>query len=282
MPESLRDYLEFAVETAYQAGRMTLAYYQTGVHADTRPDGSPVTVADRRTEEFIRSRLEKRYPLHAITGEEHGRTGSNGATHCWYIDPIDGTLGFVQGTPFYSVLIGLEIEGQTQVGAAYFPALDEMVAGASGEGCWWNGRRAHVSEVATLEQAVGVFTEVKEFQHRGYAEQLQRVIQATRFCAGWGFAYGQILVATGRAELALEPYMDPWDRAPFVPILQEAGGYCGDWFGNRTIHSREGLATTNLLLPQILPLLQIGTPSRPDGNGTGTGSVRYFIPPRRD
>jgi len=163
MPESLRNYLDFATETAYLAGRLTLGYFQTGVRPDLKDDNSPVTVADRQAEELIRSRIEKRYPRHAIVGEEYGVKESEGASHRWFVDPIDGTKSFIRGVPLYAVLIGLEIEGIVEVGVAYFPALDEMLAAASGEGCWWNGRRARVSDVATLEMSVVAHTNPASF-----------------------------------------------------------------------------------------------------------------------
>ena len=116
MPESLSDYLDFAVETAWQAGRLTLGYYQTGLRPDFKADDTPVTVADRESETLIRSRIEKRYPQHVIIGEEFGGlellNETAGHSHRWIIDPIDGTRAFVRGVPLYAVLIGLEIEGE--------------------------------------------------------------------------------------------------------------------------------------------------------------------------
>src|SRR5512139_2833849 len=129
---NLTPYLDFATETAYLAGRLTLGYFQTGVRPDFKGDDSPVTVADRMSEQLIRQRIEARFPESAIVGEEFGRQETEGATFRWFIDPIDGTKAFVRGVPLYAVLIGLEIEGVPEVGAAYFPALDEMLAGATG------------------------------------------------------------------------------------------------------------------------------------------------------
>ena len=159
----LDNYLAFIAETAYQAGRLTLGYYQTGVRPDYKADDTPVTVADRLAEEYIRRQIEARYPTHAIVGEEYGVKESAGAACRWFIDPIDGTKSFVHGVPLYATLIGLEIEGQVRVGAAYFPALDEMVSAATGLGCWWNGRRAHVSEVDSLRWATMAFTDPASF-----------------------------------------------------------------------------------------------------------------------
>ena len=75
MDESLRTYLDFAVETAYLAGRLTLGYFQSGVRSDLKPDDTPVTVADRQAEELIRGRITARWPGHAVVGEEYGVAG---------------------------------------------------------------------------------------------------------------------------------------------------------------------------------------------------------------
>lgn len=256
MPESLRSYLDFAIETAYLAGRLTLGYYQTNLQPDYKADDSPVTLADKKAEELIRQRINAAYPTHEILGEEYGQgEGFHHASHRWVIDPIDGTKSFTRGVPLYSVLIGLEIEGSVEVGVAHFPALDEMVAAATGEGCWWNGRRSRVSDVSDLSRAYFAFSDPRSFDQHNRREEWERIKNATYFRGGWGDAYGYALIATGRAELMLDPVMDAWDCGPFPPILSEAGGYFGDWKGNRTIWGNEALGTTNLLLPQVLELL---------------------------
>jgi histidinol-phosphatase len=254
--ESLHGYLDFAVETAYLAGRLTLGYFQTGLRPEFKQDASPVTIADRKAEELIRQRIERQYPTHAIVGEEYGAQGAAGATHRWFVDPIDGTKSFVCGVPVYGVLLGLEIEGTVQVGAAYFPALDDMLCAATGEGCYWNGRRAHVSTVSRLDKAVMAFTDPASFARFGKTAPWDRLQAATYYRAGWNDSFGYFLAATGRVELMLDPIMAPWDCGPFPPILQEAGGYFGDWQGNPTIYSAEGLATSQALLPEVLAVIR--------------------------
>ncbi|MEZ4768691.1 MAG: inositol monophosphatase family protein [Caldilineales bacterium] len=258
MHDNLQTLLEFATETAWLAGRLTLGYFQAGVRPDMKADDTPVTVADRRAEELIRARIEARYPDHAILGEEFGASEPTGASHRWIIDPIDGTKAFIRGVPLYAVLIGLEIEGTVEVGVSYFPALDEMVYAASGYGCWWNGRRARVSEVATLDRAFVTCTDVGSFARHGRGDAWQRLAGATYHRAGWSDAYGHCLVATGRVEVALDPIMSVWDCGPFPPILREAGGYFGDWQGNETIYGNEAISTTPALLPQVLALVRGG------------------------
>jgi histidinol-phosphatase len=254
-PETLSKYMEFAVETAYLAGRLTLGYFLAGTQVDFKNDTSPVTAADRGAEELIRQRIEKTYPSHAILGEEFGIKDSQGSSHRWFIDPIDGTKAFIRGVPLYGVLLGLEIEGRVEAGAAYFPALDEMLSAASGFGCWWNGRRAQVSAVPTLAQATITTTSVKGFAKYGRMAAFERLLQACYHQSGWSDCYGYMLVATGRAEVMIDPVMAEWDCGPFPVILREAGGYFGDWNGCETIYAREALCTTQILLPEVLALL---------------------------
>jgi myo-inositol-1(or 4)-monophosphatase len=256
MAEPLRDYLDFAIETAWQAGKLTLGYYQQReMETEIKPDESPVTAADRLAEELVRERISRKYPDHAIVGEEYGAGESDDATHRWFIDPIDGTRSFVRGIPLYAVLLGLEINGKCEVGVAFYPVLKEMLAAATGEGCRWNGRPAKVSEAATLREGILTHANAAAFETVGRGEAFIRLQRAAGYCAGWADAYAYLLVATGRAEVALDPIMSPWDCSPFPPIFREAGGYFGDWDGKETIYAQEALATTRKLLPEVLGLI---------------------------
>ncbi len=251
---NLRDYLDFAVESAYVAGRSTLKHFDAGVGVEIKEDDTPVTVADREAERLLRKRISERYPGHAVIGEEYGEEG--GGSERWILDPIDGTKAFVRGVPLYGTLLALEIEGNCEVGVAYFPALDEMVYAASGEGCYRNGRRCRVSETDRLDRSIFSFTDAASFEEYGRGEAWRRLREATYYSAGWSDAYGHALVATGRLELMLDPVMNLWDGAPFAPILREAGGFFGDWSGEETVYAGEGLSTTRTLLPQVLDLIE--------------------------
>src|ERR1700730_14855436 len=158
-PDDLRDLLDFAVDAAWQAGKITLEDFQTGLDILNKADNSPVTVADRRSEERIRELIVSRFPEHGIIGEEYGEERA-GSDHRWIIDPIDGTRSFVRGVGFYGVLLGLEISGKCVLGVANFPALGEIVYAAKDLGCYWNGRRASVSKVSRLEDALLLTTDI--------------------------------------------------------------------------------------------------------------------------
>jgi histidinol-phosphatase len=251
----LRKLLDFATETAFQAGQLTLAYFQTGTQPDFKADDSPVTIADKKAEELIRARIEKYYPSHSIVGEEFGES-NKGSSFRWFIDPIDGTKSFMRGVPLYAVLIGLEIDGRIEAGVSYFPGVGDMVYAASNEGCFWNGRRSYVSETKTLDRAYFAFTDITSFAKHGRAEVLGRILKSTYHRVGWSDAYGHMLVATGRVDIMIDPIMNPWDCGPFPVLLREAGGYFGDLAGNETIYGNEALSTTKVLLSSILELIK--------------------------
>jgi histidinol-phosphatase len=256
MESSLKEYLDFAVQTAHTAGRLTLGYFQNDVRPDFKADDTPVTVADRNAEALIRDRIETRFPRHAILGEEHGVKTGEDEEFRWIIDPIDGTKAFIRGVPLYAVLIGLEIAGRCEVGVAYFPALNDMIYAASGLGCFWNGRRTRVAPTDRLDRSFVGFTGAESFEPAGRFDAWQRLLRQSYYSVGWSDAYGHALVATGRLEIMLDPVLNPYDCAPFPPIMREAGGYFGDWSGNETIYGKEGLSTTQTLLPQVLALIE--------------------------
>lgn len=247
---STQSLLDFAIEAAWRAGQLTLAYFNTGTTTEWKPDSSPVTIADRSAETLLRKTIEDRFPDHAIVGEELGASDRD-SSHRWYIDPIDGTQSFIRGVPLYGVLLGLEIAGDMVAGVVVFPALAEVVAAAAGLGCRWNGRAARVSETPRLEDALVCYTDAVDLERRRPAAW-DRLRRGTRMQRGWGDCYGHALVATGRADVMLDPIMNPWDCAALLPILREAGGTFTDWDGRVTIDGGNAISTNGALAEQVL------------------------------
>lgn len=253
-PTSTRTYLEFAIDAAWRAGRLTLAHFQTGVSVDWKADASPVTIADRSAESLLRQLIEARFPDHAIVGEELGASDRD-STHRWILDPIDGTQSFIRGVPLYGVLVGLEIAGEPVVGVACFPALNEIVAAGAGLGCEWNGRPARASATARLADAVVVYSDAADLGRRR-PRAWARLQAETRVQRGWGDCYGHCLVASGRADIALDPIMSPWDCAALVPILREAGGTFTDWTGRASIDGGHAISTNGVLFDQLMEVVR--------------------------
>jgi histidinol phosphatase-like enzyme (inositol monophosphatase family) len=192
-----------------------------------------------------------------VVGEEAGSSESD-SDHRWIVDPIDGTQSFIRGIPLFGVLVGLEIEGEMVVGVCYFPALDEMLAAARGEGCRWNGREARVSSVASLGNALVSLTEPGslDVRHRAFWERLKAEAKTIR---GYCDCYGHALVATGRCEVMLDPVMNPWDCAALLPIVEEAGGSFTDWSGKKSIYGGSAVSTNGSLFDAVMALSETGS-----------------------
>lgn len=254
---SLETLLDFALDAAWQAGRVTLGYFQTGLAAERKADNSPVTIADREAEQRLRRLIGERWPNHAIFGEEFGHSpGGADSGYAWIIDPIDGTKSFVSGVPLYAVLLALVKDDEPVVGVAHFPGLNDMIYAARGLGCYWNGRPARVSSVSQLSEAVLLASDLNNFAPYARQTAFDRLIKATYFQRTWGDAYGYALVATGRAEVMLDPAMAVWDCGPLQVILEEAGGTFTDWKGNPTIFGGESIATNGALFDEVMALVR--------------------------
>ena len=247
---STQSFLDFAVDLATQAGRVALGHYQTGIAVEWKADHSPVTAADRMAEDLIRQRIEHRFPDHAIVGEEKGQTDRD-SSHRWIVDPIDGTQSFIRGVPLWGVLLGLEIAGDMVLGVVYLPAVNDVVSAATGLGCQWNGRPARVSATDHLNQALVCYTDALELARRR-PDAWAKIQTRSRLQRGWSDCYGHVLVATGRADVMLDPVMHPWDCAPFLPILREAGGTFTNWGGEPTIYGGNAISTNGRLYEEIL------------------------------
>ena len=249
----LRDLLDLAIEVAHAGGQRTLAYFNTGVAVEWKADGTPVTAADREAEAIMRAMIARAFPDHGILGEEAGET-AGAAPYRWILDPLDGTRTFARGVPLYGTLVGVEVRGEPVAGVIYLPALEETVAAARGEGCRWNGRPCGVSGVDRLDQALVVVSDERMARARSGA--YERLAARTYLQRTWGDCYAYVLVATGRAEVALDPVMAIWDCAALLPIVEEAGGRFTDWRGRRTIAGGEAVAASGALHEAVIALLR--------------------------
>jgi histidinol-phosphatase len=251
--------MEFASEIAREAGEITLKYFRQDPETSHKADGSFVTIADREAEAFLRKSILQRFPDDGLLGEEEGETvGSSGRR--WIIDPIDGTFSFVHGVPLYGVMIGVEIEGEPTVGVVNMPALNELVAAAAREGCFYNGKRCRVSATDKLSDSLLLGTNFLECKSQfGAAGQvLQDTAKTSRT---WGDCYGYVLLATGRADVMVDPVMNIWDCAALLPIVEEAGGTFTDWHGNRTITGGNAIATNGLLFDEVMSIVSANSAS---------------------
>ena len=258
--DELSEAAAFAVDAAFIAGRRTLTYFQTPVDVDRKDDGTPVTRADRECEQCLRRLIQQRFPDDGLLGEEYGEeTGSSGRT--WILDPIDGTKSFIHGVPLYAVLVALAVEEEAVVGVIHLPGLGETVSAFKDGGCQWNGRRARVSTTASLDEAMVVTSDFPGVEQPGdRGEAASRLYRAARLRRTWGDAYGYALLATGRADVMVDPIVAPWDVAAVQPIVEQAGGRFTCFDGEATYSAGHAVGTNGVLHDTVLEILGGGAP----------------------
>lgn len=244
MPDpSLNEVLEFALALSTEAGRLILPLWKN-VAVDHKPDGSEVTEADRGAELLLRRRIAERYPDHAILGEEFGGERPPRAEHLWLLDPVDGTASFAMGVPLFGTLIAYLRRGQACVGVIGAHALRETVYAASGQGCWYTcddraPHRVRTSAVGDLAQAFVVSTGLDHSDLDPRAPnpsvRLSRLYRHARRFRWSGDCVNYALLCQGRIDVALDTRMNPWDIAPIVPCVREAGGVLTSLDGNEDV-----------------------------------------------
>ena len=250
----MNELLDFAVALARGAGDITLQYFRKQPETSTKSDGSYVTIADRQAEAYLRRQIAETFPDDGFIGEEEGETPGRSGRR-WIVDPIDGTFAFVHGVPFYGVLIACEVDGEATVGVVNIPALGELVGAAKGVGCFLNGEPARVSDTAELQHALLLSTDFSACARYGFGPATERLQARAKTSRTWGDCYGYVLVATGRADVMLDPVMNLWDCAALLPIVEEAGGTFTDWRGKRTISAGNSIATNGRLFAEVMRLI---------------------------
>ena len=256
----LKTRLDFALRAAESVQPFILEHFQNpDLEVERKGDASPVTIADKGAEERIRDLITAEFPGDGVLGEEFPEVkGSN--EYRWILDPIDGTKPFIRGVPLFGTLIGMERNGEAVLGVSRFPGLDEVVYAAEGLGAWWKRkreepRRARVSSVDSLEEALFCTANPRRWDDRGRRATFDELAGRCRLTRTWADCYGHCLVATGRAELMVDPTMSEWDAAALLPILKEAGGHFMTWEGEATIYGGEGVSVNATLRDEVAGLL---------------------------
>lgn len=245
----VQNLVEFAVDIARQAGRLTMRHFgDADLMVDHKDDDSPVTVADREAERLLGELITDRFPADAVVGEEHDDTrGTSG--RIWYLDPIDGTKSFVHGVPLFSNLVACADPDGPLVGVINCPALNETTWAGRDAGCFHNDTPARVSTVDVLARAY-VTTSGLEWWPPSLASQM---VEAPFTWRTWGDGYGYSLVATGRVDAMVDPGAAVWDLAPVPVIMQQAGGvFTSLDGGQQTAGSGSGLASNGLIHDALL------------------------------
>ena len=258
MNESLESLMQAAQEAARLAGRIALQHYRKNISVDFKGDGSPVTEADRGAERVVRDWIHKRFPDDGIFGEEFGERHGTSSRR-WVLDPIDGTKNFVRGVPLWGSLVAVVEDEHILAGAACFAAVDETLSAARGCGAWNNNVRAAVSAVDDVRSATVLITDDRVLGASLNVESWNALADSAAIYRTWGDCFGYLLVATGRADVMVDPRANLWDVACFQPIIEEAGGVFTDLLGVPTAFGGHAIATNSALAVSVRAQLGIGS-----------------------
>ncbi len=231
--------LETALEAARKAGELALRY-QPDIVAETKPDNSPVTQADRECERMIAGLLSEAFPDDGILGEE-GTSAETRSGRRWIIDPIDGTRDYLRGNPLWANLIALEAGGEAVVGVVNLPVLGKLYTGSRGEGAHENDCRMHASSKTSIDESVLCVNGYGKIANSPYRDRLLDWMERFWAVRGLGGAADAMLVASGKAEVWIEPSAAPWDFAPHKVILEEAGARFLNVDGGSSIYAGNGV-----------------------------------------
>jgi histidinol phosphatase-like enzyme (inositol monophosphatase family) len=226
---SARELPEAAIEISGAAAHIPMRHFRSAIAVEDKPDDSPVTIADRETEEHIRHAIEARFPDHGIFGEEFGTSNAD-AEYTWIIDPIDGTRSFICGVPLFGMLLGVLHRGVAVAGVIRMPALGECFAGSRGGGATLNGAPISCRRIADAGAARIFINEANRMVERE-PERLKRLMSLGHTRRFSNDCYPFALLAAGQIDAVVDFDLQPYDYLPVVPVVEAAGGIITDWKG---------------------------------------------------
>jgi histidinol-phosphatase len=234
--------LQAALDAAQAAAEVIRALYQRNLQVHTKADKSPVTEADVRSEEAIRTLLSQRFPSHGFYGEETGVENLN-AESVWLVDPIDGTKSFVRECPFFSTQIALMRQSRFVLGVSSAPVYGELVWAEKGAGAFMNGSAIHVSTTSELDKCIVSSGNLKTLTRDARRwSAFGELIQRTNRIRGYGDFVHYHLLARGSLDVVIESDVNILDIAALTVIVREAGGTFTELSG-----AEVGLETTTVL-----------------------------------
>ena len=244
-------------EIANEAAAIAMRYFRAEqLRVDRKSDGSAVTQADRAVEEMARAKVAASGLELDVLGEEMGGAGAGGANSSGrarlIIDPIDGTEEFSRGIPTFGTLLGIEKKGEIVAGIASAPALHSRWWGYRGQGAYRDGKALHVSRVTKLNEAMIFTTGTSAKKNAEMREKLRRLADAARHGRSIGGFWQHMLVAEGAIDVAVDLTSMPWDLAPTLVIVEEAGGVSTNLRGQRDIYSGALVSTNGQMHDEVL------------------------------
>jgi len=246
---------EACIASAQAGGRVLVPYFrklEPGAITE-KSKNDYVSDADRASEAAIRAELDRRFPQYSFLGAETGSFGEN--SRLWIVDPLDGTLNFVQGFPHWCVSVALWDTQGPVVGCVWDPLREDLFVATRGEGATWNGQPMSISTQTGLDGAflaTGFAYQLGE-RFRPYSRALEAAFYRAKGIRRAGSAALDLAhVAAGIYDGFFEMGLQKWDMAAGVLLVQEAGGLISDWQGGQDWFANGNVIAGNLWVQQGL------------------------------
>lgn len=226
-----KEYLKFAKEIAYKAGKIMMKYFKEDNGASYKFDQTIVTKADREINEYLIKRVKEEFPTHSVDGEEEKFGKSN---HIWVCDPVDGTAMYARHIPVAVFSLALVIDGEPKIGVVYDPFTDSLYSAVKGEGAYKNDEKITVNDIELDDKrSVSNFDMWPKSEYNIY-DVIKELGKKTYFVSIGSVIRGCMCVANGDFNLAIFPgtIHKNCDIAAVKVIVEEAGGKVTDLFGN--------------------------------------------------
>jgi myo-inositol-1(or 4)-monophosphatase len=250
---NIKDLTPFLRLLSIESAGIIKKHFRTSLNVESKSDSSPVTIADKLAEEKMRELIKKEFPDHGIIGEEFGKDNPD-AEYVWVLDPIDGTKSFISGALSFGTLIALLKKGKPIIGVINHPILDEFLVGDN-VSTFLNGNKVKVRSCSSISEATLLTTDhlnIRTYQNKNGFENL---IQKTKLYRNWGDCYGYYLLATGFADIVIDPIISVWDSMALIPIVNGSGGMITDYQGNDPIVGTSIVASNKLIHTEVIKLL---------------------------
>ncbi len=244
---------DFIIQLTLETGSTINRYWDSTFAVEYKPDNSPVTTADKEVEETLRRRIKERFPDHGIIGEEMGNELPD-AEYVWVLDPIDGTKSFMTHVPLFGTLIGVLHEGKPIVGAIHQPVLNELCLG-DGERTTINGRTVRGRDIQSLQEATLLTSAFETLLDNEKSAPWNRLVKECRLTRTWGDCYGYLLLASAKADIMVDPILNPWDLLPLIPIMEGAGLKITDWKGENAVQGESAVAAMPAIHDKVMKIL---------------------------
>lgn len=249
--DELEEVLDEVSDIVDEASQIAHSYFRQTILIENKADNTPVTIADKKTEEAIRNALMKAFPDHGIIGEEFGNHKED-QDYVWTVDPIDGTRSFIRGIPLFGTLVGLMHKREPVLGIMVLPALDELYVAAKGIGTYCNGVQVHSSATKVVENAMLACGDLTAWDSSGQRKMYDEVVKKAELVRGYTDCFGHSLVIRGAIDAMLDPIVSPWDVVPIACLVEEAGGTYFNFEGEKTCLDKTFITSNAHLKSQII------------------------------